>query len=306
MATEGVPKPSEESHGVRQVAIVSKLAVPRWPCRERIAWGFAMSSRMLHAGTPSPPLITATRLGALCSSIRDTAEAFCHVFLPDRDGSILSPRCLHSMEFMAGTLRVKFPVLLNLILGIRLDVDWTRVAPSQVHRQGVFAKKFIPKNTVVTTYPAVLVEFLEDGATLARQRGVGNSTRVMKTLMSHRAATEPSGKQMEVLRRLRNTWCDYGLDLPGGVTIYADPDTFSASACGHKINDHMGAADAPNVIECPLCGGVVIGILSLRDIDEGEELFMSYGPGYWRDRQPQQKSGPWTCGPPRCMYKGPT
>ena len=182
-------------------------------------------------------------------------------------------------------MRDTFPVLPNPILGIRLNLDWTRVAPSPVHGQGVFAKKLIPKNTVVTTYPAVIVEFLEDGATLARQRGVDKSTRVMKTLMSHRAATEPPEKQIEVLRRPRDAWCGYALDLPGGVTIYADPGTFSGSACGHKINDNMGVADAPNVIECPLCGGVVIGILSLRDISEGEELFMSYGSDYWRDRQ---------------------
>ena len=145
MATDGTPKPSETSHGGRQVAIVSKLAVPKWPRRERIAWTFAMSSRMLEAGAPSPPPIAAAGLGVLCASIRDTTEAFCHLFLPDREDSTLSPRCLHSIQFMAGTLRDKFPVLLNLILGIRLDLDWTRVAPSPVHGQGVFAKKFIPK-----------------------------------------------------------------------------------------------------------------------------------------------------------------
>ena len=68
------------------------------------------------------------------------------------------------------------------------------------------------------------------------------------------------------------------------MTIYADPESFSASACGHKINDPLGRTFSANVAECPICGGVVVGMLSLRDIHEGEELFMDYGAAYWEDR----------------------
>ena len=59
----------------------------------------------------------------------------------------------------------------------------------------------------------------------------------------------------------------------------------SASSCGHKINDSLGTTFTPNVAECPLCGGIVVGMLSLRDIDQGEELFMDYGAPYWETRR---------------------
>ena len=73
--------------------------------------------------------------------------------------------------------------------------------------------------------------------------------------------------------------------LPGGVNIYADPESFSAGACGHKINDPLNTTFSANVAECPICGGVVVGMLSLRDINPGEELFMDYGAPYWADRR---------------------
>ena len=107
----------------------------------------------------------------------------------------------------------------------------------------------------------------------------------MQTLMSRRGCTEPPHTHIMVFRGLREAWGDYGLVLPGGVNIYADPESFSASACGHKINDPLNTKFSANVAECPICSGVVVGMLSLRDINPGEELFMDYGAPYWAARR---------------------
>ena len=82
---------------------------------------------------------------------------------------------------------------------------------------------------------------------------------------------------------MRKRLKDYGLEL-GGVTLYADPATYSPGACGHMINDPRGTANKANCVECPIGRGALVGILSLRMARRGEELFLNYGEPYWRSR----------------------
>ena len=98
--------------------------------------------------------------------------------------------------------------------------------------------------------------------------------------MSRRASGTNAQEDAMLMHDLLKEWARYGLELPGG-TIYGDPLIYSPGACGHKINDSFGLATAPNCIECPLCGGAVVGILTTRAIKTGEEIFMSYGNDYW-------------------------
>ena len=127
------------------------------------------------------------------------------------------------------------------------------------------------------------MQFVADDVSGPRKRDAGGP--VMQTLISRREYAESPRKHLAALRSLRESWRDYGLELVGGATIYADPGSFSASSCGHKINDSLGTTFTPNVAECHLCGGIVVGMLSLRDIDQGEELFMDYGAPYWEARR---------------------
>ena len=82
---------------------------------------------------------------------------------------------------------------------------------------------------------------------------------------------------------MRKRLKDYGLEL-GGVTVYADPATYSPGACGHMINDPRGTANEANCVECPIGRGALVGILSLRMVRKGEELLLKYGEPYWRAR----------------------
>ena len=90
--------------------------------------------------------------------------------------------------------------------------------------------------------------------------------------------------EAEAHKRLKKQLFDYGLDIAPGVAVYADPSTRSPGFCGHMINDPRGTGAETNCVECPIGGGALIGILTLRDVREGEELLMDYGERYWQAR----------------------
>ena len=90
-------------------------------------------------------------------------------------------------------------------------------------------------------------------------------------------------EQHEVVASLY-TLFDYALDIAPGVAVYADPSQHSPAFCGHMINDPRGTPADANAVECPIGGGALIGILTLRDIAKGEELLMDYGERYWQAR----------------------
>ena len=97
--------------------------------------------------------------------------------------------------------------------------------------------------------------------------------------------------EAEAHKRLKKELSDYGLDIAPGVAVYADPSTHSPGFCGHMINDPRGNGAEANCVECPIGGGALIGILTLRDVREGEELLMDYGKRYWQERsQPAVKT----------------
>ena len=51
------------------------------------------------------------------------------------------------------------------------------------------------------------------------------------------------------------------------------------------INDPRGTASEANCVECPIGGGALVAILTLRMVRAGEELFLNYGEPYWRARE---------------------
>ena len=96
--------------------------------------------------------------------------------------------------------------------------------------------------------------------------------------------------EVEAHKRLKKQLFDYGLDIAPGVTVYADPSTHSPGFCGHMTNDPRGTGVEANCVECPIGGGALIGILTLRDVREGEELLMDYGERYWQERSQTGKT----------------
>ena len=95
--------------------------------------------------------------------------------------------------------------------------------------------------------------------------------------------------EAEAHKRLKKPLFDYGLDIAPGVTVYADASTHSLGLCGHMINDPRGTGVEASCFECPIGGGALIGILTLRDVRAGEELLMDYGERYWQARTGQRR-----------------
>jgi hypothetical protein len=264
--------------------IVSSLATPDWPKMQTMAWTFVHWYPLCLCQHDIQPIV-ATRPGDLAVAIRDVVQERCQYLEKGTPVSMSIPAATRSWLLpMQGTLPTKFPLIMNLILDVPIVLDWVNVAPSPVHGEGVFAKKDIPQNTIVTTYPADLLMLLSDvGAEERRQQTISFDRLRKKTqqliYMSRRDL------ETKAVQQLSRDWDDYGLEHPSGCSIFADPYSYTPSKCGHKINDALDTGHTNNCMECFLCHGVVIGILSSRDIKEGEELFMSYGKPYWEERR---------------------
>jgi hypothetical protein len=262
---------------------VASIATPRWPDARTMEWVFSAWPRLLNFPKLS---ITALRLEDICEALREHADRFNSASAELAARSPINGEERRRLQPMSVSLTAKYPALLNALLQISLDLNLVSVAPSPVHGDGVFAQTDISKNSIVTTYPADLVQFLSDEST--RQR--------LASAVPYKQNDDEQGCYFlvyprgggllspEALEAKRIAWGDSGLELPGGISIYADPQCHLPGACGHKINDSLNFAPSSNCVECFLCQGVLVGILSTRDILAGEELFMSYGEPYWAAR----------------------
>jgi hypothetical protein len=279
-----VQKQPWKARGVESAKIADMLAPPKLPGAETIhgATRYWQQLAIDFQSNPLPP-IQGTTLGEITRELKIRTEAACQTIasiIPSPDDDDLS-----LLQHMQKTLSEKFPFILNVIINVNIKLDWVDAAPSPVHGIGVFAKKGIPRHTLVTIYPAHLLELLSDDATEKRK---GSRLRpdelVQKTLMAQNPRPDWSREAANEVERLRRGWHDYGMNGLGGCSIYADPEIYSSAACGHKINDANGTGAVPNCVETFLCKGVIVGILTTCSIASGEELFLEYGPDYWSER----------------------
>jgi len=171
-----------------------------------------------------------------------------------------------AVEMISDACR-KYFYILGMSLKLQPGGNLVRVAPSKVHGLGVFAVRDIRKHTCFTAYPIDLLVLHEGGSEPGLRPLVVFSRQ-------HR------NSEAEAHKRLKKQLFDYGLDIAPGVAVYADPSTHSPGFCGHMINDPRGTGAEANCVECPIGGGALIGILTLRDVREGEELLMDYGERY--------------------------
>ena len=186
------------------------------------------------------------------------------------------------MELLCDSAGRKYPFVLGMSLRLQPGGGLVRVGPSPVHGLGVFAARAIPKNTIFTSYPIDLLVLRVTG------RGERQPSDPCVVLSRKHANCE-----VDAHKRLREQYSDYALEAAEDVTVYADSATHTPGACGHLIND-PGAPLGANCVECPVGGGVMIGMLTLREVTEGEELLMHYGEAYWRTRAGKTRLCPGT------------
>ena len=272
--------------GARAAWHVSQLSLPKQPSRDTALWTIA-SCDVLRRRSAAECKITTKSIREACAAAKEAVEettAFLDMLRAQRPLSAAEEALLQPMHASA---RCKFPFALNFAIQLQLEVDLVRVGPSPTHGHGVFAATNIPKHTFITTYPVDILELREDAATKCRRHAVKTERRHNILLFSREGAHQDVQAHM----RMKQEYSDYALEISNGVVVYADPTKYSPGACGHKINDPRGASPYANCVECPLGGGIVIAILTTREVKEGEELFLHYGESYWDARAKDRERG---------------
>lgn len=159
------------------------------------------------------------------------------------------------------------------------------IRESNVHGSGVFATENIRKGELITLYPGDVVDFFPNEGQRIEFRSISDREK------------QVSADGVVLLSP------DYSISGGKGYSVFGDPRfTRNPSYLGHMVND--GSTYNPDSEtaesyrersqEKANCyfrsiSGLHIATIAGRDIKEGEELFASYGHGYWRvkhERQP--------------------
>ena len=150
------------------------------------------------------------------------------------------------------------------------------VRPSSIHGNGVFATSNIPKGKLITMYPADVVSIVEPGRGSHWYRSNGDEISRLEVPLYFRYAARVEGTN---------------------ISLCGDPDKYSPDVCGHIINDGASLENntfGPGEMVCYMklshrkqnCFFVsvhdcALGVMSVRDIKEGEELLTGYGAEFW-------------------------
>ena len=140
--------------------------------------------------------------------------------------------------------------------------SFVTVRPSSIHGLGVFAVAALDSGMLVTTYPVDVI-LVDD----------------KRILLNRDNRPDPDAHRFN----------DYCMNMGGGAAqwcVSADCRVHPDHRCGHMINDARGTDHQVNCAVHLLLGGVVCAIGVTRRVDAGEELFLSYGDGYWAARTP--------------------
>ena len=185
------------------------------------------------------------------------------------------------------------------LLGTRLDslaISRVRVGSSGVAGGGlgVFATRTLEEGEIFTLYPGDALLHFADGTTDAA--GVLTADEVKVSFGQHvgaerRRAQTQSIDTLTVARA-------YELPATSMMSLLGDPTLVDDLAyVGHMVNDcaacratsGLGAyaiatATHVNAAHMPLLGCHFASVTTRR-VEAGDELFVSYGPGYWLSRQ---------------------
>jgi len=242
--------------------LVATLALPRPPPREVAIWTIAHCDELCEALGP-PTKINTKSLRETCEMVRDAVELHSPLICAAAALRPLDACERSTMRPIASSAISKYFFVLGMSIDIQLGCDLVRVAPSPVEGLGVFAVTDIPKHTCFTAYPSHLLALWEDGP---------HADHRVTAIFSRKHANY----DVDANRKMRQVLWDYGLEMCG-VTVYGDPASHSPGACGHMINDPRGTTSEANCVVCPLVGGALVGIVTLRQVSKGEELFLNYG-----------------------------
>jgi len=168
-------------------------------------------------------------------------------------------------------------------------MDKVRVSPSSTHGSGVFATRIIRKGEKITQYPEDLVFENDRQGRGYKVIGCPHGTDYIKAKVAIFEADDD--QLLNYLQHVKND-----------IHVYGDPSIHSPKACAHLINDavkldkidcnpavenigkgfHAYLLQSVTRLNCMIetikgkCWAV-----ATRDIQDGDELFTSYGYQYW-------------------------
>lgn len=163
-----------------------------------------------------------------------------------------------------------------LLKNIPFNLDKVYVKPSKIHGLGVFAKSKIFKDEIITFYPGHYVLIFPKG-------DAGKNTGPCGIITSD-DVEEASSTYKEEYKAI------YRFDIDDYYAICGDPRiTQYSDYLGHMINDGAKGHSSKNNINQKSNSyfqdvgnfGFLIAIIASRDIEENEEILISYGYNYW-------------------------
>jgi hypothetical protein len=177
---------------------------------------------------------------------------------------------------------------LGLILPFPVDV--VELRPSRVHGRGVFAKRKISKNEIVTFYPGDMVSWHANGRHPDDPTYVGIG-------MDH----EGDGLTMSAkvnYEKDRDCYNDYSTMVVPFYDVIGTPENDKNPAyLGHFINDAAKAnkdersipiynaiSQAKANVKFMSIHDLHVAIIATRDIEADEEIYIPYAAKYWMMR----------------------
>lgn len=260
-------------------------------------------------------------VGTSLVALSEVMTAIVHEVLAAPEPATLSAECLAWVSKVPATLSfVTFVKAALLAQSLRpANLERVRVLPSSIPNagDGVFAHGRIARNELVTMYPCHAILLRADGNPPGEDDEPDDHH---KPTRGGKAGSKAGGKAGDdaghvflwtvpeqgaaflqpVGREARRRLVSYLAQVDGSpISIAADPQReHTPAACGHLINDAASLCADPtaadenayvaasvagcNCIFLPICG-CALAVVAIRDIEDGHELFASYGICSWVD-----------------------
>ena len=174
-------------------------------------------------------------------------------------------------------------VKIRLLSGmIPVKLNKVEVKESAVHGLGLFAKTNILKGELITLYPGDIIEFTPNG------------DRDQANHLVRRSCSLRSQEQFANIDESSINY-DYAFTLDKFYSIIGNPYFINDSSyLGHFINDssvcyhneesirdYLSNINTKNNCKFQILCGLHVAIVATKNINIGEELFISYGIKYW-------------------------
>ncbi len=237
-------------------------------------------------------------------NVQDVEQLMCSTYQDRKAGSkIKQPKLIKSEDCASlnGSFEVdsaKFSLLTSIL---PFGLDSVIAKPSKIHGTGVFAKRNIPKDELITFYPADFIEYTPN-----KDRHIpGCHVLVYRSVRFE--------KQFGAIFNIEVRDNDYAYRINQTYTIIGEK-TFNndPNYLGHLINDSVKSdsteesnktyitisSQKANCKFYNLKEGLHVAIIATKDIKKGEELFIRYGVSYWdsyNKDKPEMKIRCMTC-----------